>query len=285
MPRLSGRKRRDVGGSGTRFADPFVNFDMKASVRFSRGRLTYTGHIARHAFTSWADSAEGQRLLERVASQIRFAPFGRRRASRRRVWRQLVEVARTEIVVSYVQRELDAYLLHLEELVYAPDLPRMGVELRRLVVVPRLLLNGEVYARLDRSLRVQTVFAASENGGPLRSWFILTLISGLEAALAGTRPSPWRPLPTGKDWITVGINERFQWRVPFGGTEWPGHYYVLELRRIAITRAVRKATRRAIAGLEESLASLSRLSRAAILHTAAQALERSEPRTQKQTGT
>ena len=83
----------------------------------------------------------------------------------------------------------------------------------------------------------------------------------------------------------MGINERFQWRVPFGGTEWPGHYYVLELRRIAITRAVRKATRRAIAGFEESLASLSRLRRAAILHTAPRALERSEPRTQKQTGT
>ena len=254
---------------------------MKASVRFSRGRLEYTGRIARSVFTSWADSLEGQRLLERIASRIRFAPFGKRHASRRRVWRQLVEAARTEIVAVNVQRELDAYPLRLEQLVYAPDLPRVGVELRRLVVVPRLLLNGAMYSRLDRSLQVLPVFAVAENGRPLRDWFTLTLMSALESAMAAARPSPWHPVPAGEGWITVGINERFQWQPPLDGLAWTGHYYVLELRRIAITRAVRKATRDAIAGLEESLASLSGLHRAEILRRTAQALEYSEPRTQR----
>jgi hypothetical protein len=142
-----------------------------------------------------------------------------------------------------------------------------------------------MYGRLDRALQVQPVFAVAETGSPLRDWFILTVIGALEAAMIAARPSPWRPLPVGEGWITVGINERFTWRPPFEGFAWLGHYYVLELRPIAITRAVRKATRNAIAEFEESLASLSEPHRAEILRKATQALEHAPPRTHSRTGT
>lgn len=258
-------------GPGTGFAHPVL--EMRAPVRLSRGRPRYTGQVARRAFTAWADSPEGRRVLDRVASGIRFAPFGKVRAARGRVWRQLAEAARAETVAANVQRELDAYLPRIERLAYAPDLPRLNVELRRMIAVPRLLLNAETYRRLDLALQGQPVFAGTVEGRPLRDWFLLTLISSLEAAVIGARPSPWRPLPSGGDWITVGVNEQFEWRIPFECAAWPGHYYVLELRRIPITRAVRKAARDAIAGMEESLASLSGLQRTTMLRTAAETLE------------
>jgi hypothetical protein len=194
------------------------------------------------------------------------------RAARRRVWRQVVKAARARAVASNIQRELDTFLPRLQTLAYAPDLPRVGVELRRLVVVPRLLLNGETYRRLDRELEAHFGFALDSDGTSLRDWFLLTVIGSVESALATARPSPWRPLPAGDDWIAVGMNEQFQWRGPFARDAWPGHYYVLELRRVPITRAVRTAARSGISNLEDALPSLSGLRRNEILRAASETL-------------
>jgi len=246
---------------------------MKTPVRFSRGQVRYTGRIARATFDTWAESSDGRSVLERIASRMGFAPFGRMRAARRRVWRQLVQAARAKAVVVDVQREVDWYLRRLDTIAYAHDLPLSGVHLRRLVVVPRMLVDAEAYGRIDTALCAQPAFAAVEGGKSLRSWFVLTLVRSLEAAVAGAGPSPRRPLPAGDGWIVVGVNEQFEWRVPIEGPGWPGHYYVLELRRIPITRAVRNATSEAVAGLEASLPSLSRVHRIEILRKAAVSLE------------
>lgn len=242
---------------------------MKTPVRFSGGRAGYTGRIAPATFATWAESPDGRRVLERVASRMRFALFGRMRAARRRVWRQLVHAARSSAVVAEVQREVGGYLERLDALVYSPDLPRAAVHLRRLVVVPRVFVNAEAYRRIDAALHAQPAVAAVEGGASLRAWFVLTIIGDLEAAIAYARPSLRRPLPAGADWIVVGVNEQFEWRIPIDGPGWPGHYYVLELRRVPITREVRKATDEAIAELEASLPSLSRMHRNEILRKAA----------------
>jgi hypothetical protein len=247
--------------------------DMKALIRFSRGQVRYTGRIARATFATWAESSEGRAALEPVASQMRFALFGKMRAARRRVWRQLAHAARAKAVVVDVQREVDRYLQRLDTIAYAHDLPLSAVHLRRLVVVPRVFVNADAYRRIDAALRAQPAFAAVDAVTSLRTWFVLTLIGNLEAAIAQARPSPQRPLPAGDSWIMVGVNEQFEWRSAIGGPVWPGHYYVLELRRIAITRAVRKAAREAVADLEASLPSLSRVHRSEILRSAASSLE------------
>lgn len=199
---------------------------------------------------------------------MRFALFGRIRAARRQVWRQLNEAARTEAVVVGVQREVDAYLARLDTLVYARDLPRVSVDLRRLVVVPRVFVNGEVYRRLDAALHTQPAFAALDGSELLRGWFVQMLVDSIAATIAGTRPSPRRPLPAGEGWITVGVNEQFDWYIPFDGPAWPGHYYVLELTRRPMSRAVRNAACEAIANLETTLPSLSRVHRNEILRQA-----------------
>ena len=247
---------------------------MKGPVRYSGGRMRYTGRIARERFATWAESPGGRGVLEQVASRTPFTLFGRMRAARRQVWRQLIEAARSEAAVAAVQREVEAHLTRLETLVYAHELPRVAIDLYRLIVVPRLLLNAETYRRLDAALEAQSVFAAVDGSESLRGWFLLTLVEALDAVVVDARPSPWRPLPAGEGWITVGVNQPFEWRVPFEGPAWPGHYYVLELTRAPLKRAFRKAADDGVARLEASLPALSRVRRNEILRQAESSTDR-----------
>jgi len=246
---------------------------MRTAVRYSHDRLTYTGRIGPESFTAWAESDCGRTVLEPVASRMRFALFGKRRAARRHVWRQVVETARTEEVVVAVQREIDAYLPRVDALAYARDLPGVSIDFHRLVVVPRLFASVEVCRRIDAALSALRVFAALDRGESLRLWLARTIVDALETALTGARPSPQRPLPADHDWIVVGVNEQLEWGVPLQGPGWPGHYYVLELTRTPITRAVRRAAVEAIGRLEASLPLLSRVQRHEILSQAGSSLE------------
>jgi hypothetical protein len=246
---------------------------MKTTVRYSRGRLRYTGQIGRESFVAWARSSHGRAVIDRTASQIPFTLFGRARAARRRIWRQLVKAARLEAVVAAVQREIDGFLARLQTLALAHDLPRVGVDLHRLVVVPRAFVNAKAYGRIDSALRAQPMFVGLEGGESLRDRFVLTLIESIETAVVRAQPSPKRPLPAGDGWITVGVNDHFQWRVAFDGPPWPGHYYVFELPRRPLTRGIRRAVGDGIAGLEASLPSLSRVHRNEIVRQASRSLE------------
>src|SRR5262249_19780418 len=163
----------------------------------------YTGRIARAAFTTWAESVRGRSALERVAARTRFSLFGRMWAARRRVWRQLTESAADDAVVVAVQHEVDAYLARLGTLGSAHELPRVVIDLRRLVVVPRLMANDEAYRKIESALHAQPAFGALDGGESLRDWLSLQIVEGIETAVAGAQPSPRRPLPAGNGWLTV----------------------------------------------------------------------------------
>jgi hypothetical protein len=245
---------------------------MSSWVRNAGGRLIYTGRLARGPFSAWTTTSEGAAALEAARARTRFALFGRARAARRRLWQQLAVAARQETVVALIQREIEAYLDRAGELAYAHGLPRLGVDLRRLVVVPRVLLNGAAYDVLLKQLNAQAGFASLEGGIPLRHFFVVTLIRAIETAIASARPSPGRPIASGKEWMTVGLDAAFVWRLPLVREPlWEGHHYVLESTREPVTRAVRKATAASIAQLEASLQTLSRTERNEILRAAVHA--------------
>lgn len=235
--------------------------------------MTFTGRVPHAPFAVWTDSAEGRPVLEQVQSGVGFSLLGRKRAARRLVWRRLNEAARNETVAAAMQREVDAYLTRLGRLVYAHDLPRGNVGLRRLVVVPRSFVNAVAYRRIVAAIDGQLTLAEADRHESLLDWFVLLTINRIEAAIVGARPSPRQPLPAGKDWLTVGINERFEWGIPLQGSAWLGHYYVLELTSEPLTRAIRRQIEEAIANLENSLPSLSRVHRNGILREAGLSLE------------
>ena len=224
-------------------------------------------------FTAWAESPAGRLVVERVQSNIGFSLFGRRRAAQRRIWRRLNEATRTGAVVAAMQREIDAYLTRLDPLVYAHDLPRASVNLRRLVVVPRSLVNSVAYRRILAALDGRLALVAADDHGSLLDWFVLLMIKDMEAAVVAAQPTPRRSLPAGSDWVAVGVNQRFEWGVPLEGPAWLGHYYVLEQTSTPITRAVWKGAEAAIANLEAALPSLSRVHRNGILRAAGLSLE------------
>lgn len=247
---------------------------MNAAMRYKGGRLQYVGRVNHAAFVAWCESADGRAILDPIVSQMGFALLGKARTARRRLWRELIQAARSDTVVAIVQREVDSYLGRLETLVHAHDLPSAGIDLRRLVVVPRLYANTIADRRIDFSLERESAFATGNGRELLRKWFRLTLIDAIESALVDVRLSPKRPVPAGREWVIVGVNEQFEWRVPLEGPAWPGHYYMLERTHQPITRAIRKAAAEAIARLETSLPALSRLDRNEILRQAGLSLER-----------
>jgi hypothetical protein len=246
---------------------------MKTLVRSSRGHLRYTGRITREAFAVWADSDSGRKVLEDVAARVRFSLFGRTRAARKKTWRELVEAARSKTVGLVLQHETDAYLSRLDTFVYADGLPFVMVDLRRVIVVPRVFVNGEAHRRIQRALQAQPLFAGLSGGDSLRRWFTFSLIDSLGGAVTEVQPSVRRPLPACDGWIIVGVDEEFQWQIPFDGPAWPGHYFVLELTRRPLTRAVNKAAADAVGHLQESLPSLTQIDRAGIMRRAGLSLD------------
>lgn len=242
---------------------------MAEWVRWSRGRAVYRGRISRPPFVEWADTAEGRAAIDALAARAKFSLLGRTRSTRRRLWRQLVAAASDHAVIAAIQREIDGYFTLHGDLACAEGLPRVGVELRRLVVVPCALLNGATYRSIVRRLNSEPVFADLEGGEGLRDAFVLRLIHEIDQTVATALPSPKRPLAAGGEWITVGLNRAFVWRPPLlQGPSWTGHHYVLELRRQPVTRAIRKAVAASISRLEASLESLSPVERQETLHRA-----------------
>jgi hypothetical protein len=115
---------------------------MSAWIRYSRQRFIYTGRIGRAPFSRWTQTEEGRATVDELAETIRFALFGRQWAARRRLWRALTAAAGDDTVIDIVRSEAQRYLKHLGDLAYADGLPRETIQLRRLVAVPTVLLNG-----------------------------------------------------------------------------------------------------------------------------------------------
>jgi hypothetical protein len=172
-----------------------------------------------------------------------------------------------------MQREIDSYLTRLDTLAYARDLPCAGVDLHRLVVVPRLFANSIVQRRIDAVLEAEPGFARQHGHQLLRDWFTLTLVDAIASAVTHGRPSPKRPLAGGDAWMIAGVNDQFEWRLPLTGPAWPGHFYMLERTHRPMTRAVRKAASHAIMQMEISLPSLAPSRRHEILRQAGLSIE------------
>jgi len=236
-------------------------------IRYSGGRLTYSGAISRGPFTAWADSPAGAAVVASAAEHVRFSLFGKERVARKRMWRELADAAGDGSVIAAVQREADGYVRRLGKLAYGEGLPRVTVNLRRLVIVPRQLLNGTAYRSMAATLSALPA-VASIDSEPLREFFFRTLVDEMDVAVAGTRPTPKRPLACGDEWASIGVEGAFVWYVPFDGPSWVGHHYMFEMPREAVTRALRKAIEANIASLEAWLPSLSRVERNDMLRRA-----------------
>lgn len=242
---------------------------MITSVRFARGRAVYTGRLARAPFSAWLQTADGRNVITAASCRIRFSLLGKTRAAQRRLWRDLSRAAGDARVAAVIQRELDEHFARPGTYAYANGLPRLGIELHRLVVVPRVLINAALFAALSRALANDRAFAGLDAPTAMTDFFALSIVSDADRVLADMTPSPACPVPAGPQWLTVGLNRAFVWRGPaLKEPPWPGHHYVFEVTRDPVTRRVRNALTDGIKRLEASLPSLTQLQRADILRRA-----------------
>ena len=237
---------------------------------FSRSRagLRYKG-VTYQPFAEWTATPEGVGVLTPLAAAMRFAPFGRMRAARRRLWRDLAAAARDDRLAQAMQAEAERYLPLMAEVAYADGLPCATVDLQRLVVVPRALLNGVMLAGVEERLFHADLTPSLPGGSPLHAFLCRQIVRELDAVVLGVRANPRRALPAAQQWVNVGHDTAFAWTVPLAGEPvWRGHHYLFEVPMRGMNRRVHGAVRARIGELEQTLPFLTRDARQDLLRRA-----------------
>jgi hypothetical protein len=210
---------------------------------------------SRRALT-WLATPEGTQAVAAIASGVRFAPFGRRRAARRQLWRQIRQTLAAASVQAAIREHARKYESLLASLAFVEALPRTTVDLRRLVIVPRLLLNAAAHELLRHQMASLIDTACMIGGGALRDFLVTTLVDETDRALVTGRQTVGRPVPPGEEWASVGVDLHFTWETPdWSGPAWPGHHYVYEYPR---GRLARRQRRRVDAAIKQMAASIAR---------------------------
>jgi hypothetical protein len=223
--------------------------------RLAGGRLVYRA-AARGLFAAWLSTSEGNQAVAAIASRVGFAPFGRRRAARRQVWRQIRETMAAAPVQAAIRDHARRYESLLASLAFVEPLPRTTVDLRRLVIVPRLLLNAAAHELLQDQMVACIDTARMIGGDAFRDFLVTTLVDETDRAFVTGRQTVRRPVPPGAEWASVGVDLHFTWETPdWPGPAWPGHHYVYEYPRAKLTRRQR---RRLEAAIEEMAATIAR---------------------------
>jgi hypothetical protein len=233
----------------------------------SDGRLAYRGRIDRGPFDAWIATPEGSNALAATASQMRFKVLGRNRAARRDMWNALSDAARAEPLASAVNGAAGEFLRAMTELPYAAGLPRAQVGLRRVVVVPRVMIAGR--ARTAVTPKIANSPALLELDESVVAFFQDEIIVQLDHAVQRARPTPTRPVHGSQEWACVGIDTRYVWVDPYwSGPGWFGHVFLYEWPEGRIARRDRKGVERALVDLQEGLSTLSRERRHELVRTA-----------------
>ena len=235
----------------------------------SRAGLCYRGRITYRPFARWCATPEGAEVLATLGAGIRFAPLGRRRAARRRLWHELSTAGRDARVAAALQAEAERYLALMAEVAYADALPRLVVDLQRLVVVPRSLLNGVTRMGVEQRLRTLDVMPSLPSESPAHAFLFRQVVLELDQAVLAWRATPRRPLPAAQDWAGVAADPAFVWTTSLGSEPaFRGHHYLFEMPRRGLTWRSRRALRSRLRDLEEHLPSLTRDRRQEILRQA-----------------
>lgn len=231
-------------------------------------RLRYRGRIDRAPYAAWVDSAEGKKAIDAVAARLRFRLFGKRRAAKREVWRALKHAAEHEPLRSALQGAADEYGRALGELPYGSGLPRTQVALRRIVVVPRVMMAARARARVGT--RVLQSGGMPDVDDTVRAFFLDELVAQIDAAVRRRRPSPSRPLRGAQEWTCIGVDTEYVWVDPYwSGPGWFGHLFMYEWPAAGIARRDRKALEAAVEELRIGLGVLSRQNRHELVKAAA----------------
>lgn len=234
----------------------------------SDSRLTYRGRIDYAPVGAWMATQDGAAAIDAVASQLRFQLLGRQRAARRQVWQELSRAARAEPLRAALDAAADAFMGAMSDLAYSAGLPRTQVALRRVVLVPRVMIAARARAAVNASvLRCAGLPQVDE---AIRAFFLDELITQMDDGLRRGRPAPARPIGAPQQWACIGIETTYAWVDPYwSGPNWFGHVFLYEWPPAGLARRDRKSLEGAVTDLEAAVHTLSRERRHDLLRAAA----------------
>ena len=228
--------------------------------KIADGRLRFRGRMTHEPVVEWLTSEDGVAAVQAAASQIRFALFGRTRAARRRMRRELWSVVNSPVVRASIAAECDHYLAAWAELAYAPSLPRATIALHRLVVVPRTMILARALSRI--MIRLAACPGIADLPDPFKAFFARRILSDMDDVIRRAAPSPRRPVCTQESWACVAIDTDFIWIDPiWSGPDWRGHVMMFEMPATRLQRRERLEVEAAIEQWKQTLPSLSRRQR------------------------
>jgi hypothetical protein len=231
---------------------------MAAWFDVSGGRLRFrrtTNEPAR----AWLDSREAAAIIQTAAQHRRFSLFGRARVARRQLKRTLSTAISTSSIREALAAECDHFLAVWTQLAHAPALPRLMLEGRRLVVVPRAMIVSRAASGATRRLAGALGPSVPD---AFKSFFADWTMRAMDEAIRRASPKPKHPLHAPESWACVHVDGDFQWVVSFErGGPWRGHVMMFELPPSGLTRRQRQALDAAIAELTTSIPNLTRTAR------------------------
>jgi len=227
--------------------------------KITDGRLVFRGGITRKPLSDWTATPEGVAAVDTIAQSLRFSILGRTRSAKRRLRRELEATVADERVRTVLGAAPDCYLAALTDLAYAPALPRVVVELRRLVVIPRTMVAGRARSAVNSQL--MTCSAYADMNASLKIFLCDRLVWEMDNAIGRTKPSPKRAIPAKETWSCVGVDNRFVWVHPlWSGKDWLGHLMMFEMPE-SLSKRERRQIEAAIEELQRSLPHLSPIQR------------------------
>lgn len=237
--------------------------------RIADGRIQFRGRITREPFSEWLSTSDGSETVDAAAGMLKLQVLTKARATRR-LWQDLKNLIRSTPARQALQQEGDHFAKAVASLCYAPSLPRHQVALHRLVVVPRAMIAG----RSRNGARHRLWHAAlSPLPEPLRAFMCEQILVEMDGAVRAAKPSPAAPVEMRDSWSCVASDCQYVWVDPlWSGPNWTGHMILYEMPRTPLSRMQRKDLERAVASLQQGLATLSKIQRQSIVRTAADGL-------------
>jgi hypothetical protein len=236
------------------------------------GRLRFGGRVTKDPVREWLATTDGSSAVAEAARRMRFSLFGRTRAARRQMSRVLWDAISAPAVREAIAAECKGYLDAWTPLAYAPSLPRVSVQYRRVVVVPRVMIVWTVVSKAVG--RVASSVRGADVPDTFRTFFSHWVLSRMDHAMGTAGPSPRRPLEAKESWACVAVDNEMLWVDVFGlGAEWKGHVVMFEMPAPLLSRRDRQAVEAAIARLSETLPGLSRQQRDKTVRLAMDAME------------
>lgn len=231
----------------------------------SGGHLRFR-RTSREPVREWLTSREGADAIQTAAREIRFSLIGRARAAQRRLRRTLSDAVHSPSTRAALAAECAPFLATWTQLAYAPALPRLALNGRRLVVVPRTMIIGRSSGSAAKRLTAAL--------GPLvpdefKAFLAHWVLRAMDDAIKRASPGPNRPVHAHESWACVHVEPDFLWVDPYvSGEAWRGHVMMFELPPGGLRRRDRHELAAAIAELATSLPGLTRLSRDGIVRMA-----------------